>query len=161
MRKTRRLHVGVMAALVAGALFCPSVAMAEESSIPAGTFSGDVAIQPYKNNIDEAYHFDLWTAGQTAGTNYREKQDSSATYINIQQYTARNTNLYVDGSNTQSGGVNTNDWDVSARLGQYLIHNECFEWGYRYARLTALTHSGGGIMAGVWSPDSQWSYPSL
>ena len=140
-------------ALVACALvaLAPAIAMAEEA-VPL-------------NTVDTGYSF-AFRSNETDGTEWREKDTSSSTYIYVDWIEGYPPRLYVDGAYNASGSGSTNctnGGSVRATRGntQYEIHNGVYELGYSHARITCWGDIGGGSMKGEWSPDCQGNYTDL
>lgn len=75
-------------------------------------------------------------------------------------------NLFAGGSSRGSGdgkNVTVGGMAVAYRKGQYSIHSNVREFGYRYARVTTWASDGDscGGAYGKWSPDSKYVHTSL
>lgn len=117
------------------------------------------------NTKDEKFYFWFRAPNQTAGSNGRNKTDSSSVYINIKYIDIQPVNIYVDGSNSSNGGwVNCtiNSVAYADRLGQFRIRNNVYERRYSYARITGWSPKSAGTVSGYWSPDcSTTAYRAL
>lgn len=117
------------------------------------TQNADTGITTCTNNADKAFSFQC--AG-TSATGYRQKDDSSSLYLDIQGYTGNPLRLYTDGAYNTSGSGSMNCTQGTYRSnhkGQWEMYNLVRENGRSAARLTAWAESGYGTVIGVWSPD--------
>ena len=138
-------RIGVGLAIAAGlSLGVPAASFAQEefdtSQVSSITQNADTGITTCTNNADRAFSFQC--AG-TSATGYRQKDDSSSLYLDIQGY-----------NTSGSGSMNcTQGTYRSNHKGQWEMYNLVRENGRSAARLTAWAESGYGTVIGVWSPD--------
>lgn len=134
----------VLSTIVALAVaIAPSVAFATEA-------------EPFSNNTNTTYEFNLSLFHQTAGTGYRDKTDASSLYIWIKTFSGAPARLYVDGAHDDKGSGKmdcTQGIYRSHHAGEWQIYNLVRENGRDHARLTAWRESGDGWVKGEWSPD--------
>lgn len=98
-------RIGVGLAIVAGlSMGVPAASFAQEefdtSQVSSITQNADTGITVCTNNADKAFSFQC--AG-TSATGYRQKDDSSSLYLDIQGYTGNPLRLYTDGAYNTSG----------------------------------------------------------
>lgn len=126
-------------------------------------FSGADSTVPCANTTDSGYDFQLYPKGDTGGTRFRRKDNSSSLYVNI---TSRDGvhRMFVDGALDETG-YKFNDCTAttyrSRKLGQYRMRNFVYERGYGFARLTSWAEKEDGFVKGKWSPDCAGSYPEM
>lgn len=118
-------------------------AYAEEGVMPTSTEDWDFA-------------FSLHVYGDTDGTEWREKEDYSATYINPTYFYGSDCRIYVDGSydgSTRDSGCMIGTAYLREK-GKFVIHNNVKERGNRYAQITVWAyHDARTFTYGKWSPD--------
>lgn len=118
------------------------------------------------NTTDWNFTFPLDTYTRY-GTSARRKENATPLYLYIEKMDAKAVNFYTDGSN--SSDVNKGTWinetvgsvAVARSTGKYSVHNNVYEHGKAYVRLTATRNVGAGKTSGKWSPDSMYKYTSL
>lgn len=151
-------RIGVGLAIAAGlSLGVPAASFAQEefdtSQVSSITQNADTGITTCTNNADKAFSFQC--AG-TSATGYRQKDDSSSLYLDIQGHTGNPLRLYTDSAYNTSGSGSMNCTQGTYRSnhkGQWEMYNLVRENGRSAARLTAWAESGYGTVIGVWSPD--------
>ena len=117
------------------------------------------------NDTGFSFAFSPW--GKSESTPGRRKEDATPTYVNIKILAVGNSkvNMYVDGGKSQTGSWKNMTVGGYARVqgaGKWCIHNNVYEKGYSFARLTSRLKEGvGGYISGLWSPDSMYSYSSM
>lgn len=169
MRKRIVFWVPIMLAVSMFAFGFTSEAKAEEiSALEQGFEQKDAVfvsegIVPYANTTDYSYNFDLQPKGDTGGTAYHRKDNSTSVYVSIESHSGVHR-MFVDGAHDTNGyGVK----DCTATLyrarynGQYRMRNFVNEWGYGFARLTAWAETTPGFVKGKWSPDSSKTWPEM
>lgn len=135
-------RIGVGLAIVAGlSMGAPAASFAQEefdtSQVSSITQNADTGITTCTNNADKAFSFQC--AG-TSATGYRQKDDSSSLYLDIQGYTGNPLRLYTDGAYNTSGSGSMNCTQGTYRSnhkGQWEMYNLVRENGRSAARLTA------------------------
>lgn len=163
-KKPFALTIAVALAMLLSCM--PSFAVA--ATIPASdvdplSVPAETAVRLRGNNTDTGFTF-IMNPGSTHGTKGREKQDATPCYVEITTFTVDTCRMYIDGSNGKNGpwtNVTVGGYAVARAEGKWAIHNNVYEYGYKYARLTAWANNGGGVVAGVWSPDSMRTYASM
>ena len=112
------------------------------------------------NTSDTAFNFDFSGWWYTSNTEGREKHNDSSVYVNCTQCPAGGFQVYVDGSNSRSGGWTDRTIRTAfiKQKGEYLIRNYVYENDERYARLGACKWGANVNAKGWWSPDSVGSY---
>lgn len=137
--------------------------------LAGGIALGTLALPAYADDgivplttADQTYEFYFENFGDSQSSKPAPKDDATASYILVNNMTIYDVHLYVDG---YAGGV----WNQNLTRGGYAylvdpgkwwIHNFVYENGYRTAQLRGLA-SEAGVLAGMWSPDSWGTYPSL
>lgn len=112
---------------------------------------------------NQRYEFYFSGTGATQGTYGYRKDNNTECFIAIESLGSSRLNFYIDGSTSSSGpwynrtGVNGGGVAVASTTGYFLIHNNVYETGCRYARLTAMSPSGRSSAYGYWSPDTNQS----
>ena len=103
-------RIGVGLVIAAGlSLGVPAASFAQEefdtSQVSSITQNADTGITTCTNNADKAFSFQC--AG-TSATGYRQKDDSSSLYLDIQGHTGNPLRLYTDGAYNTSGSGSMN-----------------------------------------------------
>lgn len=149
------LAVSVM---VLGLCVAPVLASAETAVI-----SNDGEVIERANTTDYSYNFQLYPKGDTGGTAFHRKDDSSSVYVWVQSRDGVHR-LFVDGALNENGyGFK----DCTATVyrarytGQYRMRSYVKERGFGFARLTSWAEKEDGFVKGEWSPDSKYSWPEM
>ncbi len=137
-----------------GGLTALSLAMGLTFAIPAHAEEG---VAP-TSTVDRQFAFSLHVYGDTDGTDWREKEDYSATYINPTYFTGDPCRVYVDGAYNSDGTARDQGCMIGQAYlgdtGKYVIHNNVKERGNRYAQITVWAYRDVRTFTnGLWSPD--------
>ncbi|WP_163578501.1 hypothetical protein [Gracilibacillus thailandensis] len=126
--------------------------------VPISTFAS--------NHGDTSFRFSVSTSNNYAYTGSRSKENTTSTYVNVEQVPI--TYIYADVQGYRPSSVSgTNYWvdetlggdKVTLSKGKWLVKQLVYENGGRSARLKFQRYYGTGTVSGVWSPDSVGSYP--
>lgn len=142
--KVKALGKFVALALAMG-FGCAVPAYAEEGVAPTST-------------DDWNFAFSLHVYGDTDGTEWREKDTYTATYINPTYFTGDPCRIYVDGAYNPDGSARDQGCMIGKAYlrdtGKYVIHNNVKERGNRYAQITVWAYRDVRTFTnGLWSPD--------
>lgn len=119
---------------------------------------------------EEFYGFEIWIDGRHLYP--REKDDATPHYlyvtdgnISTMRVMSTGSETYVDynyGENTTTSNGRVVNNVVCQRGTRYSIHNIVYEEGYPWASLhiSRFNDWAGGVITGVWSPDSRYTYTS-
>jgi len=113
------------------------------------------------NYLDTPYSFTLTTTNTSGTTQSRPKKNTSSTYVRIDSVPGSAVLLSVEGNNSGTWVNDTVGGTQVARAGRWLVRQNVYERGRRYARLKFQRYSASGITNGAWSPDSVGTYPRL
>lgn len=126
--------------------------------LPSSTFAANIG--------DEKFSFNVNTSSARY-TKARAKENSTSTYVKINQVPYIYVYLDVQGFRPTSGS-GTNYWanetiggQQSATAGEWRVKQTVYENGGRSARLKFQRYAVSAIVSGVWSPDSVGNAPHL
>lgn len=110
------------------------------------------------NNENTRYEFLMRSTGNTSGTGFRPKLDSTSVYVRV-DYSRGEPRIFVDGA--MGSGTSIRDCTATAYRVRDIngdIHrrmrNFVNEWGYESARITTWADRNPSEVRGWWSPDS-------
>lgn len=152
----RRIALGLASAVAAASLAV--TAWATPAMADDGATTG---VMPATT---EDQYFSFWFEGfgSTQGTPGAPKEDTTPSYVNVDNMTIYDVFFYIDGEAGTNNWINqtVGGYAYMVDPGKYAIHNTVYENGMRSARMTAMANESG-VLGGQWSPDSWGSYPSL
>lgn len=125
----------------------------------------DAPVNVGRSTVDSDYNFHFDFKGATQGTYWRSKDTSSSSYLRVDGSSGYAPRLYIDGATNSDGNGCTNTtrggFVRAPGVGKYEIHNNVYEDGFRWARLTGYADRGPGKLWGAWSPDCAGNYTDL
>lgn len=120
------------------------------------------------NYSDTPFSFTLTINTPHQTTTSRAKQNSTSTYVRLDNVPAGSTVLLSVEGYRPTGNGSTKVWmnetiggTQVARPGRWSVRQLVYENGGRNARLKFQRHSVSGTVNGLWSPDSIGTYPRL
>ena len=116
------------------------------------------------NHSDTTFSFSLSSTHMSGESSKREKQDTSSTYVNVEQVPSKGAWFSVYGyipvgdAGTMTWVDETKNGRVILTKGKWLVRQYVYERGGRSAKLFVSKYYQDGTVSGKWSPDSQGAY---